>query len=94
MVVQRTIAWLLGQEPEHDDVPVCPDHGEPMVLYKKLGKPARFSEQEAASYEILYRCPLPGCDQTAVRNRVRTQVPVPGESTERPRWAVRRHKSI
>lgn len=94
MVVQRSIDWLLGKEPSQDGTPYCPDHDEPMMLYKKLGKPARYSDQEAETYDLLYRCPVPGCDNTASRSRVRNQIPVPGESTPRPRWAVRRNKSV
>jgi hypothetical protein len=94
MVVQRSVDWVLGREPSQDDVPICPDHDELMQLYKKVGKPARFSDQGSASYELLYRCPVPGCDNTATRRRVRNQIPVPGEVTPRPRWALRRNKSV
>lgn len=94
MVVQNAVNWLLGREREQDDIPLCPDHHEPMTLYKKVGKPARFSDQDSASYDVLFRCPIPGCDITASRQRVRSQIPVPGENTARPRWALRRHKSV
>lgn len=94
MVLQRSVNWLLGRSAPKDETPTCPDHGEPMLLYKKVGKPARFSDQDVAEYDLLYRCPVPACDRTEVRHKVRTQIPVPGESTPRPRWAARRDTSI
>jgi hypothetical protein len=93
-MVQRMIRWLKGVEPEQDEVPRCPAHGEQMLLYKKVGKPARFTDQETETYTLLFRCPVPGCGETAERKRIRTQIPVPGERTERPAWASRSRKSL
>lgn len=75
-------------------IPVCNDHGTQMELYKKLGRAARYTDQETETYTLIFRCPHPGCDNTAERKRVRNQIPVPGESTVRPDWAQRRRKSL
>jgi hypothetical protein len=93
MAIQRSVDWLLGRE-QPDDIPHCPDHDEPMELFKKVGKPARYNDQETETYSLLFRCPVPGCNQTAVREWRRTQIPVPGAAPPRPRWALRRNKSI
>jgi hypothetical protein len=89
-VIAKILAWVRGEEPPQDDVPVCPEHGEPMALFKKVGKPARYTDQETETYQFLYRCVVPGCDESATRRRIRTQIPVPGETTERPAWTQRR----
>jgi hypothetical protein len=86
-VLERFAAWLRGAELPQDDIPVCPLHDEPMQLFKKVGNPARFSDQETETYTLIFRCPVPGCDESATRRRVRTQIPAPGETTERPDWA-------
>ena len=75
-------------------VPECPDHGTQMELYKKLGRPARYSDQETETYVLIFRCTDPGCDRTAERSRVRNQIPVPGENTERPSWVKRSRRSL
>ena len=73
-------------EPE---IPVCPDHKREMLLRGKLGKPTRFTDQSEEEYTLIFYCPEPQCNQTAERVRVRTQVPVPGESPGRPEFARR-----
>lgn len=70
-----------GPEPE---IPVCPSHHIDMRLRGKQGRPTRFSDQAQESYTLMYYCPEEGCNQTETRERVRTQIPVPGESPERP----------
>jgi hypothetical protein len=65
-------------------IPVCPDHDVEMQLRGKLGKPTRFTEQSEEEYTLIFYCPVRGCDQTDTREKVRTQVPVPGESPKRP----------
>ena len=92
-VLDKLIAWVRGDAPIQDDIPECPAHHVPMELFKKVGKPARFTDQETESYDLLFRCPVPGCDETASRRRVRNQIPVPGETTDRPDWA-RSQKSL
>jgi hypothetical protein len=92
-MVARMIDWLRGVQPPQDD-PVCRIHGEPMLLFKKVGRPARFQEQQTASYTLIYRCVVSGCDETATRTRVRNQIPAPGELTERPVWASRDRKGF
>lgn len=93
-MVQRLIRWVKGVEPEQDDIPRCHTHGELMVLFKKVGKPARFADQENETYYLLFQCPVAGCGESAERRRVRTQIPVPGERTERPGWASHVKKSL
>lgn len=68
-------------EPE---IPVCPDHHQEMRIRGKLGKPTRFSNQAEEEYTIIFFCPVEECNQTAFRERVRTEIPVPGQSPERP----------
>lgn len=74
-------------EPE---VPICPDHKTEMRLRGKLGRPTRFSAQIEEEYTLIYFCPVEGCNQTAMRKRARSQIPVPGEPFERPAYSRRR----
>lgn len=92
-MLARMMDWIKGT-PAPDDEPVCRLHGVPMELYKKVGKPARFHEQQTATYTMLYHCVVPGCDESAERTRVRTQIPVPLGITERPPWANRDRKVL
>jgi hypothetical protein len=93
-MVARLVQWIKGVEPEQDDIPRCRAHGEQMELFKKVGKPARFTDQPTESYTLLFRCPVPGCGEHAERTRIRNQIPVPGERTERPVWATRDRKGL
>jgi len=93
-VLERLRGWVLGQPVEQDEIPSCPDHRTQMELYRKVGKPARFSDQETEAYELIFRCPVPGCGNSATRRRIRNQIPVPGEVTDRPGWAERQPKSL
>jgi hypothetical protein len=88
-VLQKVLDWARGEIAVETSWPVCPVHDTQMELFKTLGTPTRFTDQETVSYTLLYRCTEPGCDEQATRNRVRTQVPVPGERTKRPSWAKR-----
>lgn len=83
------LRWLRGSTLDDVDesVPVCPNHGVEMDLFKHVGKPARFSDQATQTYTLIYRCPVPGCDETAERDRVRNQIPMRGEQTTRPAWS-------
>lgn len=65
-----------------------------MALHKKVGRPTRFQEQQTATYTLLFRCTVPGCDETAERKRIRNQIPAPGELTERPTWAAKDRKGF
>jgi hypothetical protein len=69
---------------ESPAIPVCPDHDVEMQLRGKLGKPTRFAEQSEEEYTLIFYCPVVGCNHTDTREKVRTQVPVPGESPSRP----------
>ncbi len=93
-MLQRVTRWIRGEEPSQDDHPVCGDHDVPMELFKKVGKPARFTDQQTEVYTMIYRCPVPGCAESAERRVVRNQIPVPGEITERPAWARRDRRSM
>lgn len=85
--MSKLLRWIRGTTPGEEETPVCPDHGVEMELFKKVGKPARFADQATQTYTLLYRCPVPGCDHTATRERVRNQIPVAGEQTARPAWS-------
>jgi hypothetical protein len=93
-MVTKMISWIRGEVPPQDDVPVCPEHDVPMDLYKKLGKAARYADQETQTYTLIFKCPVPGCGESAERTRVRNQIPVPGERTTRPPWATRDRKGL
>jgi hypothetical protein len=92
-MLAKMIDWIRGV-PAPQDEPVCRAHGFPMELHKKVGKPTRYQDQQTASYTMLYRCVVPGCNETAERTRIRTQIPVPGELTDRPTWAERDRKAL
>ncbi|HQZ88469.1 MAG TPA: hypothetical protein PLR44_00220 [Thermomicrobiales bacterium] len=83
----KLMRWMRGTTLEKEGTPICPDHGVEMTLFKNVGKPTRFSDQSTQTYTLLYRCPVPGCDHTAERDRVRNQIPVRGEQTTRPVWS-------
>jgi len=78
---------ILRRSVEEPYVPVCPDHKTEMQLRGRLGKPTRFTDQSEEEYTLIYFCPVDGCDQTATRVRVRTQIPVPGETPDRPSYS-------
>jgi hypothetical protein len=83
----RLLDVIFRRVPESPEIPVCPDHDEEMQIRGKLGKPTRFAEQSEEEYTLIYYCPVPGCNETDTRVKVRTQVPVPGESPQRPAFA-------
>ena len=60
-----------------------------MRLRGKLGRPSRFTDQTEEEYTLIYFCPVPGCNHTATRKRVATEIPAPGESPARPIFARR-----
>lgn len=93
-MLARMIQWAKGVEPDQDELPECRMHGVPMELFKKVGKPARFHDQETETYTLIFRCPVAGCDESAERRRVRNQIPVPGQTTDRPAWASRDRKGL
>jgi hypothetical protein len=85
--VNRVLDIILRRERIEPAIPVCPDHHVEMRLRGKQGRPARFSDQTEEEYTLLYFCPVESCDNTAEVKRAKTQVPVPGESPERPPYA-------
>lgn len=78
-----------GKRVYDSDIPVCPDHGLEMQLRGKLGRPARFHDQQSSEYTLIYYCPHPGCAYTESRDVRRTQVAVPGAQPDRPTYARR-----
>jgi hypothetical protein len=85
--VNRVLDIILRRERVEPAIPVCPDHHVEMRLRGKQGRPARFSDQTEEEYTLIYFCPIPGCDNTAEVTRVKTQIPVPGETPERPTFS-------
>lgn len=78
---------ILRRNLDEPTVPNCPDHDIDMRLRGKLGRPSRFSAQSEEEYTVIWFCPAEGCNHTAERPRVRTQVPVPGEPPARPSFS-------
>ncbi|MBA3277061.1 MAG: hypothetical protein H0T72_14865 [Chloroflexia bacterium] len=78
---------IFRRVPDAPEIPVCPDHKTEMRLRGKLGKPTRFAGQSEEEYTLIYYCPVEECNETDTRVRVRTQIPVPGESPERPTFS-------
>lgn len=88
-MVQRVLDVLLRRDRVEPEIPMCPDHKVQMRLRGKLGRPARFSYQTEEEYTLVYFCPVEGCNNTALVERVKTQIPVPGEPPARPPFARR-----
>jgi hypothetical protein len=84
------VGRFFGNKPPTEEEPVCPVHNTPMVIRAKVGKPARFTNQQTQTYTLIFRCPVPQCDETKQITRQRYQVSVPGETLGRPDWAKRR----
>lgn len=77
---------ILGNVDEKE-IPDCPRHKVEMRLRGKLGRPSRFADQTEEEYTLIYFCPEEGCNETATRNRRRTEIPVPGRSPLRPSYS-------
>lgn len=88
-MVMRVLDVILRRNRLDSEIPNCPDHKVEMRLRGKLGRPTRFSSQSEEEYTLIYFCPVEGCNQTEMRERVKTQVPVPGEAPPRPLYARR-----
>ena len=88
-MVQRVLDVILRRDSLEPEIPVCPDHKVEMRLRGKQGHPARFSFQTEEDYTLIYFCPVEGCNHTATRKWVKTQIPVPGEAPPRPIFARR-----
>jgi hypothetical protein len=85
--VQRIIDVVLRRTRPEPVIPLCPDHKIEMHLRGKQGRPTRFASQTEEEYTLIYYCPMPNCNHTATTKKVATQIPVPGESPERPSFA-------
>lgn len=88
-VLQKVLDWVRGDFSQPEEWPICPVHHEPMELFRTVGTPTRFTDQESVQYTLLYRCPVELCDETQERVRLRSQIPVPEENPQRPSWAKR-----
>jgi len=88
-MVMRVLDVILRRDRPDPEIPVCPDHKVEMRLRGKLGRPTRFSAQSEEDYTLIYFCPVEACNSTDTRNRVKTQIPVPGEAPPRPLFARR-----
>ena len=85
--MQRVLDIILGREREIPAIPVCPDHHIQMNLRGKLGRPTRFTDQTEEEYTLIYYCPAEECNHTDIRERARTQIPVPNEPPDRPAFS-------
>lgn len=88
-VLQKVFDWVRGDFSQPEEWPICPVHHEPMELFRTVGTPTRFTDQESVQYTLLYRCPVDLCDEAQERVRLRSQIPVPEENPKRPSWAKR-----
>lgn len=88
--MQKALDVIFRRNVIAPEIPVCPDHHVEMRLRGKLGRPTRFSAQTEEEYTLIYFCPVEGCNCTDTRTRVKTQIPVPGESPERPAFSRRK----
>lgn len=68
---------------------MCPDHNTQMLLRGKLGRPARFHDQTASEYTLIYFCPQNDCAYQEERTVRRNQAAVPGAQPDRPSYARR-----
>ena len=87
--MQKALDIILRRQRTELDVPVCSEHQVEMRLRGKQGRPTRFSDQTEEEYTLIYFCPVEECNHTATAKQVRTQIPVPGESPERPGFSRR-----
>lgn len=81
------IERLTGRKSKTSGIPVCPDHDTQMLMRGKLGRPARFHDQTASEYTLIYFCPVPDCANQAERTVRRNQAAVPGAQPDRPSYA-------
>lgn len=87
--MQKVLDTILRRNTVLPEIPVCPDHDAEMRLRGKLGRPTRFTAQTEEEYTLIYFCPVDGCNHTETRVKVKTQIPVPGESPARPTFSRR-----
>lgn len=87
--MQRALDIVLRRVRPDPQIPVCSEHKVEMRLRGKQGRPARFTDQTEEEYTLIYFCPVPDCNHTAERKRAATEIPVPGESPERPSFSRR-----
>ncbi len=83
------IERITGRREKDSGAPVCPEHGVELLLRGKLGRPARFADQTASEYKLLYVCPIADCDYQEARSVLRNQAAIPGAQPERPKFSRR-----
>ncbi len=83
------IERITGRREKDSGIPVCPEHGVEMLMRGKLGRPARFDDQTASEYTLLYVCPTADCAYQESRSVLRNQAAVPGAQPERPKFSRR-----
>ena len=89
-VVARILNLVFRRPMVEPPIPICPDHGVEMQLRGKLGRPTRFADMTQETYQLIYYCPVPGCDFSKEVEQVRSQIPVPGAQPTRPDFSRRR----
>lgn len=89
IVVARILNAVFRRSAFEPPIPVCPDHGIEMQLRGKLGRPTRFSDMTQETYQLIYFCPVAGCDFSKEVEQVRSQIPVPGAPPTRPVFSRR-----
>ncbi len=85
--MNRLLDVILRRNEPEPDIPICDQHRLEMRLRGKQGRPTRFTQQSEEEYTLIYYCPADGCNHTASIDRVKTQIPVPGEPPARPGFA-------
>jgi hypothetical protein len=88
-VVARILDIVFRRNKAEPPVPLCPDHKVEMQLRGKFGRPSRFSDMTQETYNLIYFCPVPGCDHSREVPQVRAQIPVPGAPPARPDFSRR-----
>ncbi len=82
--MQRVMDVIFRRTRVEPAIPECPLHQTQMRLRGKQGRPSRFTGQTEELYTLIYFCPVEGCNETVERTQLRTQIPVPGETPQRP----------
>lgn len=86
-MVMKYVNWALRRQAEESDIPRCPDHKVQMRLRGVMGRPTRFRWQTEEVYTYIYFCPVDECNETAMIERRKAQVPGGTDIPERPVYA-------
>ena len=88
-MVARILNMVFRRPSVEPPVPICDDHKVEMHLRGKLGRPSLYSDMTQETYQLIYFCPVPGCDNSKEVEQVRSQIPVPGATPTRPDFSRR-----